>query len=53
MKIKNELNWSPLINIEEGVKKVLENIDYWREAPVWTPESISKETKNWFKYLGK
>ncbi len=52
-KIKNELNWFPLINIEEGIKKVLENIDYWKEAPVWTPETISKETKNWFKYLGK
>lgn len=52
-KIKNDLNWSPLINIEDGVKKILENIDYWKEAPVWTPETISNETKNWFKYLGK
>lgn len=29
----------------------LDNIDYWREAPLWTPESIQEATKDWFKYL--
>lgn len=51
-KIKSELNWSPKISIEDGVKLVLENIEYWRNAPVWTPESIANETEDWFKYLG-
>jgi UDP-glucose 4-epimerase len=51
-KIKSDLNWSPKISIEEGVKLVLENIDYWRNAPVWTPDSIAGATVDWFKYLG-
>ena len=51
-KIKKLLNWEPFVPIEEGVNIVLKNIDYWKEAPVWTPESIKKETTDWFKYLG-
>ena len=31
--------------------KMLENIDYWREAPVWDPASIADATKNWFAFL--
>ena len=52
-KIKKILNWSPKVSIEEGVKEILKHIDYWKEAPVWTPETISSETKDWFKYLGE
>lgn len=52
-KIKLELNWAPKISIEEGVKLVLDNIEYWRNAPVWTPDTIANETEDWFKYLGK
>jgi len=52
-KIKSELNWAPKISIEEGVKLVLDNIDFWRNAPVWTPDSIAYQTEDWFKYLGK
>ena len=51
-KIKSELNWHPKVSIEEGVSQLLKNIDYWREAPVWTPEKIEKATTDWFKYLG-
>ena len=50
-KIKNVLGWEPKVSFEEGVEKVLENIDYWREAPVWTPDSIGEATADWFKYL--
>lgn len=50
-KIKNLLNWSPRVPIEEGVAIMLKNIDYWREAPVWTSDSIAEATKDWFKYL--
>jgi len=53
IKIQQELKWEPKISIEEGVKKVVENIDYWRNAPVWNPQTIAKETEDWFKYLGK
>ncbi|NER34665.1 MAG: SDR family oxidoreductase [Oscillatoria sp. SIO1A7] len=50
-KIGKELGWSPKVAIEEGVAKIIENIEYWRNAPVWTPENIATATKDWFKYL--
>ena len=50
-KIKEELGWYPTISIEDGVGKILENIDYWKEATVWNPDSISEATEDWFKYL--
>ena len=50
-KIKARLGWSPKVSLEDGVKKMIENIDYWRQAPVWTPQSIEKATKAWFDYL--
>ena len=50
-KITQALGWKPKVSIEEGVAVLLKNIDYWREAPVWTEESIKEATKDWFKYL--
>ena len=50
-KAKNILNWYPKVNLEEGVGILLENIDYWREAPVWDEQSIAKATEKWFEYL--
>lgn len=50
-KIRKELAWQPEVSIEEGVAELLKHIDYWRDAPVWTPESIAEQTKDWFKYL--
>ncbi|MDD3012872.1 MAG: SDR family oxidoreductase [Candidatus Gastranaerophilales bacterium] len=50
-KIKELLNWKPEISLEAGVQKILENIDYWKEAPVWDKESIESATSSWFKYL--
>lgn len=52
-KIKRLLKWSPRVSVEEGVAKMLENIEYWRNAPVWTAESIAEATKIWFKYLSQ
>jgi len=52
-KIQSQLGWNPKISFEEGVEKILKHIDYWREAPVWTPETIQDATKDWFKYLVK
>ena len=51
-KIKKDLDWQPKIKIEEGVKNLLSKIHYWKDAPIWTPKSIKKETKIWFKLLG-
>jgi UDP-glucose 4-epimerase len=50
-KICKFVNWRPKVSFEGGVKILLENIDYWKVAPVWTPESISEATKEWFEYL--
>jgi len=51
-RIQYDLNWQPKVSIEEGVEKLIENIEYWREAPVWNPESIADATRDWFRYLG-
>jgi len=50
-KIRKLLNWEPKVSIEEGVNNLLDNIDYWKKAPVWDENSIKKATKSWFKYL--
>jgi len=50
-KIKKLLNWQPKVSFTEGVKIVLDNIDYWKNAPLWDPQSIAAETKAWFDSL--
>jgi UDP-glucose 4-epimerase len=50
-RITSELEWHPRVSFEEGVAKILANIDYWRNAPLWDPDSIAKATKTWFEYL--
>ena len=52
-KIKKELNWKPTINIHDGVRELMKIINNWKNAPVWTPKSIKKATRVWFKELGK
>lgn len=49
--INEKLNWKPKVSFEEGVQEMIKHIDYWREAPVWDPNSIAEATKDWFKYL--
>jgi len=50
-KIQKDLKWKPVISFEEGVSTILDNIEYWRNAPLWNKSNIAKETKLWFKYL--
>ena len=52
-KFFNLTNWQPKIKIEEGVKDLLKNINYWKSAPVWNPKTIKEATKIWFKLLSK
>ncbi len=51
-KIKSLIGWSPKVSIEDGIQELIRKIDYWREAPVWTPDKIKDATSDWFKYLG-
>ena len=50
-KIEKMVGWKAKASFEEGVKIMLDNIDYWTSAPVWTPDSIKDATKEWFQYL--
>lgn len=50
-KIQSALHWRPEVSFEDGVREMLQNIEYWRNAPVWDPESIAEATSDWFKYL--
>jgi UDP-glucose 4-epimerase len=52
-KITNLLKWSPQVSFEDGVAKMLANIENWRDAPVWDTSSIQKATQSWFRYLDK
>jgi len=50
-KIRDTLNWKPKVSFSEGVGSMLEHIECWRNAPVWTEEGISDATRSWFKFL--
>ena len=52
-KIKSELKWQPKISINKGVEMLLNDVNDWKDAPVWTPKTIEEATKIWFKYLSK
>lgn len=52
-KIQRDLTWKPVVPFEEGVRRMMEHIELWRDAPLWDPQSIAKATKTWFEYLGK
>jgi UDP-glucose 4-epimerase len=50
-KAKKLLNWEPQVSLEDGVKVLLEDMNYWSDAPIWDENSIAKATEKWFKYL--
>ena len=50
-RITAELGWKPQISFEEGVANIVANIDYWRNAPLWDPDSIAKATRTWFEFM--
>tara|TARA_A100001015_G_scaffold132735_1_gene147266 strand:+ start:591 stop:1568 length:978 start_codon:yes stop_codon:yes gene_type:complete len=50
-KAKELLGWRPKVSLSDGVKLLLDDINYWKDAPVWDERSISVATKRWFEYL--
>ena len=52
-KISSELGWKPEIALEEGISKLLEDISYWEDAPLWDEVSIEKATRIWFDNLSE
>jgi UDP-glucose 4-epimerase len=50
-KMQRELGWSQKVSFEQGVGHILAAIDYWRDAPLWDPDSIAKATSGWFKAM--
>jgi UDP-glucose 4-epimerase len=52
-KIRAELGWEPRVAFEDGVATMLEHIDSWRDAPVWTVDAIAAVTRDWFAHLGR
>jgi len=51
-KISKMLGWRPRVSFEEGVRIMIEDIEQWRDAPVWDEKSVSEATREWFAHLG-
>ncbi len=50
-KIRRNIGWQPKVSFADGVKVMRQNIEYWRDAPVWTASRIAEATSDWFRFL--
>ncbi|MBU3630059.1 SDR family oxidoreductase [Polynucleobacter sp. AP-Melu-500A-A1] len=51
-KITSKLKWKPEVSFELGVNTMIENIESWKDAPIWDKDTINEATKTWFQFLG-
>jgi UDP-glucose 4-epimerase len=51
-KFTSRTGWQPTTTLEEGVARMLDVIDDWRDAPLWNEQTIATATADWFKHLG-
>ena len=52
-KIQSELGWKPTVAFDQGVRRMMEDIEFWRDAPLWEPQSIARASEMWFRYIGR
>jgi len=52
-KISRDLGWGPRISFEQGVAWMMAEIENWRDAPLWDPDSIKVATRTWFEALAE
>jgi UDP-glucose 4-epimerase len=52
-KITAMLDWKPSVDFSDGVSRMLDQIEYWREAPLWNSQSIEQATRLWFATMTK
>jgi UDP-glucose 4-epimerase len=52
-KVQSELGWKPIVAFDQGVRRMMEDIELWRDAPLWEPQSIARASEMWFRYLGR
>lgn len=50
-KIRQALGWAPQMPFADGVRAMVERLEDWREAPVWTPDTIATATAAWHRHL--
>jgi len=50
-KIVHALGWKPQVPFDEGVRRMMADIDRWQDAPLWDAESIGEATRTWFRYM--
>ena len=47
------LKWHPKVSFKEGVLAMKQLVRQYKDAPLWTKETIEEATKSWFKHLGE
>ena len=44
-KIVSRLGWKPVVGFEDGVRRMLVDIDRWRDAPLWDPTALRRRPR--------
>ena len=48
---KKHLNYFPNVKFEDGLRVMLDSLNSWKNAPLWTKKLIKENTRDWFKYI--
>ena len=46
-----KFKWKTKVPFEKGVKIMLNDIEKWKNAPLWNVIQLKKATQTWFKYM--